>query len=440
MTLESEILSEIKPTDEESTEIIGKAERLKALAETYLSENGIDAKVRFVGSVGKGTYLRNPDIDLFLMFPMSLPRPEMERLGLKAGKDLIGGSLMFAEHPYTSGEFEGLEVDLVPCYLLDSTEHMKTSVDRTPFHTDFVLSRTDDRLRDEIRLMKCFMKGIGAYGAEPDVRGFSGYLCEIITIKYGGFLEAVEACSKWKVGIRIGIDGFGEPMKDALVFYDPVDIRRNVASAVHKDTLCMFIEACRSYLMNPDRGFFFPEKRRPLSGAELVDNWNSRGTGLISLSFDRPDIIPENLHAQVWKTQYRMIDKFEEFGFGCLRAVHTEDEEKVHIIFELSSIKAPNLRLHSGPPVFSPNCTEFLRRWEGNPYGSPFIEDGRWSVLCRPQYDDAGSMAESEAHHAGLGKNLEVDTMRVMTGRDVIENMDSCVLSELFDHRFPWQH
>ena len=68
MTLESEILAEIKPSPEECAEILAKAERLQGLTESYVRDRGIRATVRFVGSVGKGTFLRNPDIDLFLMF------------------------------------------------------------------------------------------------------------------------------------------------------------------------------------------------------------------------------------------------------------------------------------------------------------------------------------------------------------------------------------
>ena len=107
MTVESDVLSEIKPTPEESEAILAKARRLQEAAERYLSERNIDAKVRFVGSVGKGTFLKNPDIDLFILYSPEIPRPELERLGLQAGKDLIGGTKMYAEHPYTSGKFEG---------------------------------------------------------------------------------------------------------------------------------------------------------------------------------------------------------------------------------------------------------------------------------------------------------------------------------------------
>ena len=46
MTVESDILSEIKPTPEESAEILAKARRLQDTAERYLSEKNISAKER----------------------------------------------------------------------------------------------------------------------------------------------------------------------------------------------------------------------------------------------------------------------------------------------------------------------------------------------------------------------------------------------------------
>ena len=58
MTFESEILSEIKPSEEECAQIIANAEELKRITESYLEDNGINAKVLFAGSIGKGTFLR----------------------------------------------------------------------------------------------------------------------------------------------------------------------------------------------------------------------------------------------------------------------------------------------------------------------------------------------------------------------------------------------
>ena len=439
MTVESDVLSEIKPTPEESREILAKAERLKDVTERYLAKNDISAKVRFVGSVGKGTFLKNADIDLFLLFSDKVPRKELEEMGLKAGKDIIGGQKMYAEHPYTTGMFEGMEVDLVPCYELPSADHILTAVDRTPFHADYILTHSDDRIKDDIRLMKCFMKGIGTYGAEPDVRGFSGYLCELLVIKYGGFIEALTAASKWKTGVHLWIEERGEPMKGPIVFYDPVDKKRNVASAVHEDTMCRFIYACQCYLKSPDRRFFFPQKRELPSRNELIGMWKQRGTGIVSVSFMKPNIIPENLHAQIWKTQYGIQKKLDEHGFNVLRAEHGEDELYAHIVFELGRFESPQLMLHVGPPVYVKNSVPFLERWKDNPAGGPFIEDGHWKVLCKPQFADAKDMIVSEAYHSGVGKELSVDEMTVRGQDDVLMNVQESILVQLFDPLMPWE-
>ena len=93
MTLESDVLSEIKPSPEECEEILAKAERLRGITERYVKEKGLKAKVRFVGSVGKGTYLRNPDIDLFLLFSEDVPRDQMEKLLNALPGDLSVGEI-----------------------------------------------------------------------------------------------------------------------------------------------------------------------------------------------------------------------------------------------------------------------------------------------------------------------------------------------------------
>ena len=99
MTFESEILSEIKPSEEECAQIIANAEELKKITESYLEDNGIDAKVIFAGSIGKDTYLRDPDIDMFIMFPEDMPSRTMEALGIEVGMAILNGQKSFTEHP-----------------------------------------------------------------------------------------------------------------------------------------------------------------------------------------------------------------------------------------------------------------------------------------------------------------------------------------------------
>ena len=106
----------------------------------------------------------------------------MKKEGLSiARKILPDGKELYAQHPYLRGEIEGGGIDLVPCFAIDNSTKSISAVDRTPFHTDWVISNISG-LENEVRLTKQFLKAIGAYGANSAIGGFSGYLVEILCI------------------------------------------------------------------------------------------------------------------------------------------------------------------------------------------------------------------------------------------------------------------
>ena len=82
MDVEEKVLERIKPDAEEERSIREAAEELVSMAVRLISENGMDATPIIVGSVAKGTFLKDPDLDIFIMFPMDMPREEMEKNGL----------------------------------------------------------------------------------------------------------------------------------------------------------------------------------------------------------------------------------------------------------------------------------------------------------------------------------------------------------------------
>ena len=47
----------------------------------------------------------------------------------------------YAEHPYVNAIFDGFEVDLVPAFGVESAASIKSAVDRTPFHNNYILTR-----------------------------------------------------------------------------------------------------------------------------------------------------------------------------------------------------------------------------------------------------------------------------------------------------------
>lgn len=439
MSLESDVIAMIKPSEEEVKKIDCAADSLMLEVKDYISRNGYDITVRFVGSYSKGTYLSDPDLDIFLMFPETTPKDEMVRIGLEMGGKIIDGKRMYAEHPYTTGHYQGVEVDMVPCYHITSTEKLLTPVDRSPFHTDYVLSKVDEHMCDEIRLMKRFMKGIGAYGAEPNTRGFSGYMCELITIYYGGFIDALIAAAEWKEGVTIVLEKKGPPMVSPIVLYDPVDPRRNVASAVHIDTFAEFVVACRSYLKNPTMEFFFPKERKQLPVDEIRARTELHGTRLITVMFDRPEINEDNLHSQEWRTQNAIAKKLDAFSFNVLRAVHTMTDEKIVIIFEVERDKLSKTYKHIGPPVWVKSSESFLLKWKDSEYGDPFIDEGHWTVIAERMYFTAAEMLADEIEIAGIGREIDPRTMTILEHDATIEDADPVLLSELLDPKHNWE-
>ena len=105
--------------------------------------------MRVEGSVAKDTWLReNPDIDIFMRLPTSIPRKNLGDVGLKIAKKAAGSYEQierFAEHPYLQLIVEDYRVDIVPCYDAKPGE-WQSATDRTPYHTDYIKKHLSNRL------------------------------------------------------------------------------------------------------------------------------------------------------------------------------------------------------------------------------------------------------------------------------------------------------
>ena len=438
MTLESEVLERIKPTEEEVRSLSKAADDLKKRVEDYVKDHNIDVEVRFVGSYAKGTYLSDPDIDLFLLFPETVSSKDLESIGLTVGEAIIKGERKYADHPYTRGVYEGVDVDLVPSYSIKTADKLRSAVDRTPFHTQYIQENLKEEQKDEVRLLKKFMKGIAVYGAEPDTRGFSGYLCELLVLHYGSFLKVLEAASEWKEGMNIAVSKKGPPIVGPLIVYDPVDQRRNVASAVHLDTMALFVVASKSYLSSPSIKFFFPEERRPYNRDELQTIADRNGSRIVTVVFERPDVVEDNLYSQLWKTRYALTRKLNDFDYNVLRAEHEMYEKTLEIVFELERDVLSKTYKHTGPPVWVKAAESFLNKWKDNVYGPPFIEDGCWTVIAERMYFTAKEMLEEEAAVSGIGRELDPRKMKIRDHETSLNKTDPALLTALMDPKNSW--
>ena len=384
--LERSVLRKIKPSAIEDRTTFRAVDELLVKVDATAKDVGAHIEPRLVGSVAKDTHLRDPDIDIFMLFPESTSLDELREKGLEIGRRVLKGEEHYAQHPYVRGKYDGHVVDLVPCFLVRDPSKKMSAVDRTPFHTQFVRASLKKEQRDEVRLLKSFMKGIGCYGAEARVQGFSGYLCELLVMRFGDFGKVLAAAADWKKGEAMDLPGHpGEAFDEPLTFVDPVDSTRNVASAVSVDSLKTYIEAARAYLAGPDVRFFFPKALRSWSIEKILDAAGPRIDNMLVVSFVALNLIDDVLYPQLRKSLASMTALLRRNDFDVAKTT-IDAKRDVSILIELEAIELSESRVHRGPPSGSPNTHEFLAKWGDSGLSAPYEEDGRWYVVVEREY------------------------------------------------------
>ena len=385
--LRREILSEIKPTKGEQEELAAFLSRLRSGLVKALEEAGIDSEVEIHGSVARDTWLRGQrDIDAFIILKPGAARSDLLRVN-EVVKGYIGPGWIeaYAEHPYVKKIVEGFEVEFVPCFKAEKGKRVASAADRTPLHTGYILDHLTESQRDEVRLLKMFTKGIGVYGAEIKVGGFSGYLCELLVIAYGSFEELTWAAQDWREHEVIQLNKAVKPGKfnEPIIVIDPVDSNRNVASAVTETVLWTFVAAARAFVEKPERKFFVPVIRDVPD--DLPKQLAERGVDVIFVHVpDRDPPVPDTLWGQLYKTEKAFGRALGERGFKVLRSATWSDEEKRHIfVYEIESMVLPPVVKKMGPPVsLLKDSKDFLNAYMGSQevVSGPGIEGGRWWV------------------------------------------------------------
>jgi len=439
-SMEAEVLARIKPTAEEDRKVLSAAEELSEKVVSASRKLKVHVEPMLVGSVAKGTHLTGPDIDLFMLFPESTSVEDLRRAGLEIGRKVVDGREHYAQHPYVRGNFKGFQVDLVPAFRIRDTRKRMTAVDRTPFHTDFVKKHLESGKEDEVRLLKRFMKGIECYGAEAKVQGFSGYLCELLVMRFGSFRQVLEAAKGWKVGEALELPGYpGKEFSEHLTFIDPVDPARNVASAVVPDTLIRFVHAARDYLRSPNIKFFFPAERRTMSAEEVEKAAGRRLENIIVVTFPTLDMIDDVVYPQLRKSLSAVTALLEREEFEVDRtSIHVDSV--THLTVELAAIELPKTRKHRGPPVRSENVQEFLEKWSSRGVSAPYVEDGRWYVMRERRWVRGDDLVTAMIEEIPLGKDVkEQGGFSVECGRALLKNEHLESLTHHLDSRMPWE-
>jgi tRNA nucleotidyltransferase (CCA-adding enzyme) len=394
------VLAKVTPTEKELEKEQKTAEAVMAKIRGF---KGKHVGVTLAGSIARNTHLRDDrDIDIFVLFPEKMPRKEFEKEGLAIGKKAFKGHkcwLEYSEHPYTRGVINGFEIEIVPSYNVKNAGGLKSAVDRSPFHNRFLLKTLTSEMRGEVRLLKAFLKGIDCYGAKIEKEGFSGYLAEILIVKYGSFLKVLEEASNWKPGIALSIgeavcEKTGKKFEAPLVFLDPTDKNRNVAAALSIEQFARFASASRAFLEKPDRKFFYPSKPEQISKGRMGKLIGMDQMFSVRMPFPK-GALSDVIWGQMRKFKKHLHSGFELYGFLPRRVeLFAEEGKGMDYFVELESLELNPTIIFTGPPAWDDRHSKAFIAKHSKPLTGPRIEKGRWVVEEPRKYIEAMALAK----------------------------------------------
>lgn len=347
-------------------------------ASSYSQVTGIE----IVGSYAKGTWLpRKADIDVFVKLHADTPEKEFVEIGKKIGFAALKQFkpyVRYAEHPFVEAQIQDTKVNVVPCYdVLEGA--WKSSADRSPFHTKFMIKSLSDSMKNEVRLLKAFLKANDIYGAEIARQGFSGYVAEVLVLNFGSFEGVLKEISQLKSGQVIGKTT--KQFDSKIIIIDPIDENRNLGAAISTENIGKFVLAARAFLRKPAVSFFTSKKRKAKLGINNV----------LVLSFRYKPRSPDIIWGQIKRAATSLSTQMNQAGFSVLkRSAAISDDSVASLLFLLQSKKLDDLQTRLGPEFFvADHVDRFIAANKAKSLAMWINDDGKVCSLQKRQNVDA---------------------------------------------------
>ena len=326
------------------------ADKVYELVKKEIQKYSEVIELEFGGSYAKDTWLsKNADIDIFIKFQKNISEEKLENISKEIGFESLkkySPYVRYSQHPYVEAKIKDTKINIVPCYDVKIGE-WKSAADRSPFHTKFMKKSLTLKMKNEVRILKTFLKSNKIYGAEIAKQGFSGYISEVLILEFGSFENLIKSISKIKENQIIGKTS--KCFDTSIVVIDPIDSNRNLAAAISNENIGKFILICRALKQKPSLEFFKTKKLK-------ISNkfWNN----LLVVKFEFKTRSPDIIWGQIKRATSTLSTQLELGGFTVLRSKsHTDQQKEAYLIFFLESTKIAEIYQKKGPEFFREDST-----------------------------------------------------------------------------------
>jgi len=367
--LKKKVLEEIVPSKEQERKIF------KLTKEVIKRITIRNTKILIGGSLGKGTWLKNvADVDIYVKFDIKeYNKKDISQILLKELKKKYKVDVVHGSRDYFHIFYNGLKFEIIPILDIKIAEEAENITDISPLHVKWV--KKHKKLANEIRLTKQFCKANGIYGAESYIRGFSGYVVEILTVHHKSFLKLVKSAAAWSGKTVIDTNRLlKDPLREMnrskiespLVIVDPVQEVRNASATVSNEKYNLFIKICRDFLRNMNLDFFI---ETPFDTNELKAK--ASGKKLILMNVKPMQGKVDVIGAKILKVFEHLRKQTLMNGFNLIDSGWSWDKEGVAILWFITANETlPLNKKHMGPPIkVSKRVENFREKHQGLEFG-----------------------------------------------------------------------
>ena len=408
------------PNDKQRKKVDKIANQVFSLVSNEAEKQKSVVSVHFGGSYAKETWTRGKiDIDIFVKFKKTTTEKNFEKIGRKIGFDSLKKFkpyVRYSEHPFVEANIDDVGVNVVHCYDVKKGE-WKSAADRSTFHTEFMSEKLTGLMKDDIRVLKCFLEKNSMYGAEIAKQGFSGYVCEVLVYYLGSFEKVLKKIAKLQNNEMIGESP--RKFESPMVLIDPIDRNRNLGAAISIENVTNFILIARNFLKKNSVSYF-KEKSKLSVPKEFAKN-------MLVINFKYKKRSDDIIYGQIKRAANSIESQMNKEGFNVLRNDSLAyDENNASLIFLLESIIISKNEIRTGPEVFS---SEFSSKFINiNSKKSKLMwtdKYGKLQSLQTRRYENAKSflndLIKNHIGESGIPKGLRVDFktgFKISTGKD----------------------